>query len=128
MTLSDEMRKTCREKSAEVVKKYENSPDRLRIMCPLNVEGLCTLYQYRPMICRLHGLPNEFRRPDNQIVKGPGCDDFTLKHKDHVYIKFDRTPFYIEMAQTERELKNTLGIDIKLKLTVSEMILSFDKE
>ena len=31
-------------------------------MCPLNVTGLCSLYPYRLMLCRLHGIPATFTR------------------------------------------------------------------
>ena len=36
------------------------------IMCPLNRDGLCALYPYRLMICRLHGIPATFTRPDGK--------------------------------------------------------------
>jgi len=30
---------------------------KLKILCPLVVNGSCALYQYRPVICRLYGTP-----------------------------------------------------------------------
>ncbi len=43
------------------------------IMCPLNEAGWCDLYQHRPMICRLHGVPSSLRFPSGQVKKFPGC-------------------------------------------------------
>ena len=43
------------------------------LMCPLNAEGLCSLYSHRLMICRLHGVPSTFTRPDGQQLDFPGC-------------------------------------------------------
>jgi Fe-S-cluster containining protein len=48
----------------------------LHIMCPLNRDGQCVAYPYRPMICRLHGIPHELHRPGGKIIKNPGCDSF----------------------------------------------------
>ena len=91
-------------------------------MCPLNFEGRCILYAYRPMICRLHGIPHELHRPDKGIQFHPGCHIFDDQCKESSYSRFDRTPFYVEMAGLERELKATVGITQKLKMTVAEML------
>ncbi len=100
----------------------------IRIMCPLNNDGRCLTYPYRPMICRLHGIPHELRRPDGRITKNPGCDAFfdqcrSLGKTD--YIPFDRTPFYRQMAILENELRRCVGYTDKIKRTVAQMILTF---
>jgi hypothetical protein len=46
-----------------------------------------------------------------------GADDY----------RFDRTPFYRQMAMLERELKQAAGLDAKLKMTVAEMIATFEE-
>ena len=43
------------------------------VMCPLNDDGLCSLYKHRMMICRLHGVPSSMTRPDGQKMEFPGC-------------------------------------------------------
>lgn len=126
--LSEDIKKKITASAKQVVNKYNRSQDQIRVMCPLNSKGLCILYKHRPMICRLHGIPNELRRPDQKIIQGPGCDEFTKKHGKKPYASFNRTPFYIEMAQTEKELKNALEISVKFKQTVAEMILSFEEK
>jgi Fe-S-cluster containining protein len=97
----------------------------LRLMCPLNFDGLCRLYGFRPMICRLHGLPHELRQPGKDIVHHPGCADFTAQCFEKEYFKFDRTFFFIEMAALEQELRQAVGIIQKIKMSVAEMLTTF---
>ena len=96
-----------------------------RLMCPLNSDGRCRLYRKRPMICRMHGLPHLLRRPDGRIVKGPGCKDFESHCRDKAPVAFDRTPFYRDMARLEGELRQLIGAETRIKMTVAEMILAF---
>ena len=97
----------------------------VRLMCPLNFDERCILYPYRPMICRLHGIPHELQKPGQTPVQVPGCDTFDQQCGSRSYFKFDRTPFYREMAFLEQEVKQTLGFTGKLKITIAEMILDF---
>ncbi len=73
------------------------------------------------MICRLHGIPNEFHRPDGQVIHGPGCDTFNKQCHQRSYIPFDRTPFYQEMAALEKALRQRAGFTGKIKMTVAQM-------
>ncbi|MCP3944143.1 MAG: hypothetical protein GY710_22065 [Desulfobacteraceae bacterium] len=93
----------------------------LKLICPLNQDGQCLAYDYRPMICRLHGLPHELHRPGAATFKGPGCHAGLFdKHK---YIPFDRTPFYKKMAQVERLFRQQIRKTEKIKETVAQMLL-----
>jgi Fe-S-cluster containining protein len=96
----------------------------VRLMCPLNVDELCILYDHRPMICRLHGIPHELQKPGQKPAYGPGCVTFDRRCGHKGYLKFDRTPFYREMAMLEQEVKQALGFDGKIRMTVAEMIVS----
>jgi len=96
-----------------------------RTMCPLNRNERCILYAYRPMICRLHGIPHELRRADGDVVKMPGCDAFFSQCRDRGktdYIRFDRTPLYRQMAMLEKELRLVTGANGPIKLTVAQML------
>jgi hypothetical protein len=48
---------------------------KIRLQCPLNEEGGCVLYEYRPITCRLYGVPQKIVNrvvscPRSQFVKG----------------------------------------------------------
>ena len=94
----------------------------LKIYCPLNENNLCLLYRFRPMICRLHGLPHELNRPGYQAVKSPGCHVGLLN--DKTYIKFDRTPFYQKMAKIEAGYRKDIKLRGKIKESVAQMLIS----
>ena len=98
----------------------------VRLMCPLNFDGRCTLYTYRPMICRLHGISHELRKPGQNVIPGPGCGMFDLRCSDKSYLKFDRTPFYFEMAKLESELKQAVDLSGRIKMTIAEMIAGIE--
>jgi Fe-S-cluster containining protein len=94
----------------------------VRLMCPLNINERCTLYPYRPMICRLHGIAHELRKPGQNVIRGSGCRMFDLRYSNQNYRKFDRTPFYFEVAKLEYEFKQAVGLSSRIKLTIAEMI------
>jgi len=96
----------------------------IRLMCPLNFDQLCILYPYRPMICRLHGIPHELKKPGQDTLFGPGCQTFDHRCGQKSYISFDRTPFYRELARLEQEVRQTLGFAGKIRMTIAEMILT----
>ena len=95
----------------------------VRRMCPLNSDGKCILYSHRPMICRLHGIPHELHKPGQSIAYGLGCEAFSKYCSEKDYYRFDRTPFYMEMASLEKELKQAAGITTKVKMTVADMLV-----
>ena len=112
-------------KVMQKTKEAGSSGTQLRVMCPLNFQDRCRLYDRRPMICRLHGIPHELQKPGHNPVPGPGCDVFVVKCKEKTYFKFDRTPFYIEMAKLENELKQALEILERPKMTIAQMVDSW---
>ena len=95
----------------------------LRIMCPLNTNGLCDIYDHRPMICRLHGIPNELELPNGRKTMGPGCGAFDICCRTASYIPFDRTPFYVQISNMEQQLRTAMGFSGKIKMTVAEMLV-----
>ncbi len=124
-TLENKQQITVSEKAFDVCRKtdeLEKKEATIRLMCPLNFDGMCILYEYRPMICRLHGMPHELGRPGQIPVRSPGCEAFTEQRKEKAYYTFDRTPFYVEMAGLENRLKQSLGIASKFKMTIAQML------
>lgn len=126
-TLANGNKTEIREKAHLVCRQtaeLERSGLPVRLLCPLNYEGLCALYSYRPMICRLHGIPHELTIPGRERVFSPGCGEFMTRCREKEYVIFDRTSFYAEMAGLEKELKTAFGISEKIKLTVAMMLAS----
>lgn len=115
--------KVYRRSEEIVAAQRKNLPGADRLMCPVNMDGWCLLYAYRPMICRLHGLAHELHLPGKGKTFGSGCGEFEHLCGDQTYVPFDRTPFYTKMAALEQEFKTYAGIKTRLKKTVAEMIV-----
>lgn len=99
----------------------------VRMLCPLNQDGRCRMYAYRPMICRLHGIAHELRQPDGKIIRQPGCDAFFNHCRENgktSYIPFDRTRFYRQMAALEKALRQETGYGEKIRMTISQILVS----
>lgn len=96
-------------------------PNLEKPMCPLFAHGRCRMYPFRPMICRLHGLPHELARPMQPVVRCPGCR--AGHFEDKPYQPFDRTPFYQEMAMIEMAFRQEIGQTGKYKQTIAQMLL-----
>ncbi|MCF6248244.1 MAG: hypothetical protein L3J69_12920 [Desulfobacula sp.] len=101
---------------------HQKAGESQKIMCPVNENGYCLLYQYRPMICRLHGLPHEICRPGFDPIKGPGCDAGQFDEKNHFFL--DRTPFYQQMARMEITFRSNMNSPGKIKETIAQILLS----
>jgi Fe-S-cluster containining protein len=97
------------------------NPDAGRF-CPLNEGGRCLLYGYRPMICRLHGIAHELRRPDGTVHRGPGCAAFEARFNEKPPGILDRTEFYRELSELEGEVRAALGCFQKIRMTLSQMV------
>jgi hypothetical protein len=95
------------------------------IMCPLNDDGLCGLYEYRLMICRMHGIPNTFVRPDGKKMSFPGCFrcQELCSQLEEVPV-LDRTGFYRDLATLEMAFVGPKGKSLpRVKLTLAEMLV-----
>lgn len=126
MAQADRQAAACR--AGEVLARYEaaetdGAPP--RAMCPLNGNQRCLLYRYRPMICRMHGIPHVLRAPGRQPAFGTGCAAFTERCRGRRNDVFDRTPFYRQMAALENEIRSAVGFAGKIKMTIAEMVLLF---
>lgn len=124
-------RRRIRAAAEAVIKKIterQRRQESISVMCPLNEKERCVLYEQRPMICRLHGIPHALRRPDGQPRTGPGCDDFYRQCGRGAAATLDRTPLYMAMADLEHRLREKLNYRQKIKMTVAEIIVddSFD--
>jgi Fe-S-cluster containining protein len=100
--------------------------ERPQVMCPLNDDGLCSLYQHRLMICRMHGVPSKIIRPDGRTMQFPGCfrcQELTAGREQVPEV--DRTELYRELAELEQELVKATGKGRpRIKMTIAEMIVN----
>ena len=95
------------------------------LMCPVNFDGLCMLYQHRLMVCRLHGVPSRHTTPRGQTWEFPGC--FICREKTehlHNIPRLDRTGFYHELAWLEQSFAGPGIVKMdRVDLTLAEMIV-----
>ncbi len=108
-------------------KKALGEEEHPQAMCPLNEEGLCTLYKFRLMVCRTHGVPSKMTRPDGKSLNFPGCyrcqeivDEKCKENPPH----FERTRLLQQLVMCENEL--TTGkrhLYPKVRLTIAEMLV-----
>ncbi len=124
--LPDAERSRIETQAAQAVARMKtvgDEPPSEATMCPLNALGRCQLYAYRPMICRLHGIPHQLRRPDGRHQVGPGCGDFDRQCGAACAPILDRTTLYAALAELERELRQRLGFTDKLRMTIAQMLV-----
>ncbi len=104
--------------------------ERPQVICPILDEGRCSLYAYRLMVCRTHGVPALMRRPDGQTLSFPGCfrcQDIVKKKyvHDSQAPHVERTPLLQRLVAVEREL---LGgkphLYPRVKLTIAQMLVN----
>ncbi len=129
-TLPGHLRKQAVEKAKEVIAAHaeaDKNEEPVRIMCPLNFEGRCVVYEHRPMICRLHGIPSELKPPgmpgSARLIVMPGCDAFSRQCERMNCLPFDRTHFYMKLSALENEFKKRAGLARKIKMTVAQIVL-----
>ncbi|MEW6326689.1 MAG: YkgJ family cysteine cluster protein [Thermodesulfobacteriota bacterium] len=131
-TLSPERQNEVRRLAREFVKerhRLQAEGKKIDLMCPLNDRGLCGLYAFRPMICRLHGIPHSYRRPDMVLVRGAGCPRLVPPDTDKdAYKELDRTRFYRDMAILEQELRQEIVFSERIKMTIADMITSMQTQ
>ncbi len=99
-----------------------------RIMCPLNSDNLCGLYEHRLMICRLHGVPYKMRRPDGNETQASGCHrrDWDMSPEKSADRILGRTDLYRELSCIEIGLRQKLGFGHRIKMTIAEMIVEIE--
>jgi hypothetical protein len=111
---------------------YEQESSRLlaqnkrpQLMCPLHEQGLCSVYPYRLMICRLHGVPAALTRPDGRRMEFPGCfrcQEIVADSGTRPIL--DRTALLRQLADLEIAWLGTRRALLpKVKITIAAMII-----
>jgi len=106
--------------------KFRAKEAEMKRMCPLNFDGLCSIYEYRPLICRIHGVPGLLRHPIKGTKYFSGCRRFESLFKDQQVQRLDRTEFFTKIATLETRLRTEMDYMLKFQKTIAEMILNRD--
>lgn len=102
---------------------------RPQVMCPLHEEGLCSLYAFRLLICRTHGVPAVMTRPDGHRLTFPGCFRCQervegLRSAGGEIPVVERTPLLRRLAILENTLlKGERQRYPKVGLTIAQMLV-----
>jgi Fe-S-cluster containining protein len=120
-----------RAQAADYLRIHQNALPgmRPRVPCPASVESegalVCGIYEHRPMVCRLHGVPNVLMRSGGQQSAFPGCDRAQDLAKTCEPALLDRTPLLSELARLEMDLlgRERMGKLPRVDLTIAEMLL-----
>lgn len=128
LALPEEKREKVVERSRQYLIESERviaAGERPAIMCPINEEGLCTLYPHRLMICRLHGVPSAMTRPDGMRMEFPGCFrcQEIVRGRENI-VHLDRTEMYRRLVLLEMEwLGPKRTVLPRVKMTLAEMVV-----
>ncbi|WP_417912257.1 hypothetical protein [Candidatus Electronema sp. TJ] len=98
---------------------------RPQLMCPLNENGLCALYEHRLLVCRMHGVPAALTRPDGQQLRFPGCFRCQeIVQGEDAAPRMDRTLLFTRLADLENRLLGGCRQRFpKVRKTIAEMIV-----
>lgn len=124
--LSENAKTRALERAQSYVKtlnKYRGKESQIKIMCPLNFDGLCSIYKHRPLICRIHGLPGLLKHPKKGTQSFTGCKRFESINKKERKELIDRTPFYTQIATLEGQLRKSMDYLLKFSKTIAEMLI-----
>jgi hypothetical protein len=77
--------------------------------CVMRGPGVCLIYPWRPLICRLAGPAHSFQGPRGGSVRGDGCPQLLRDPGRDTPPRMDRTPYYRDMSLLELNLVNEFG-------------------
>ncbi|GBD98630.1 hypothetical protein BMS3Abin07_00654 [bacterium BMS3Abin07] len=129
--IDDDRKKEIISRAKDYVKELSKRPfdmTGLSIMCPMNFNGLCSIYEYRPLICRIHGLPAMLKSPQGGVQHWKGCLRFQDMHGQNISHEIDRTPFYTKIAFIEGDLRKEMVFMPNHKKTIADMVIDQTKD
>jgi hypothetical protein len=110
------------------LEKNRGNIESLKIMCPLNFDGMCGIYSNRPLICRIHGLPARLNSPIKGMQTWAGCKRFQQLYPEINSDVIDRTKYYTLIATLEGKMRKLFSYTQKHKKTIAEMVMDFAKD
>jgi hypothetical protein len=124
--LPPERQALYRERARAALIQYQEAlarDERPLVMCPVNDEGRCGLYQHRLLICRLHGVPASLTSPNGQQRQFPGCfrcQEITANQAN--LTTMDRTLFFKTMVSLEQAFLGNRCLP-RVRMTLAEMLV-----
>lgn len=119
--LAREVKERARQMVLAKARSHHDSEYR-NAVCALNFKGLCTMYEHRPMICRLAGIPYIATRPDTTNIRGSGCRRFEEEvAPSNPDLVLDRSYFYKRMSEIELGVVKFRGCKTPV-YTIAEII------
>ncbi len=105
----------------------ENEAAKLKIECPLRDKGSCVLYDYRPMTCRLYGIP---QRLGDRVVCCPKTGFNSGEKYSTVDIDGVNRQLRYFSEKLLRELLGELPVSVStVRISMSKALLTcFDKD
>jgi Fe-S-cluster containining protein len=103
--------------------KHRGKEEELEMMCPLNYDGRCRIYEYRPLICRIHGFPGGLDHPVKGKQSFTGCGIFNKTFQQKWTHLIDRTPFYTRIANLEGQIRREMDYMMRFRKTIAEMLI-----
>lgn len=98
-----------------------------KMFCPLNMNQRCILYEYRPVMCRVYGVPGVLESPKGGTVEFSGCKRFESLGRE-VTKRLQRTGYYRRVAEIEAALRRKLVYYQKYKKTIAQAIIDEERE
>lgn len=94
-----------------------------RAKCSFLVNGLCTVYGVRPLICRTQGLPIAYIDADIGVIQVSAChlnfaDDYRFSEEDLLYLD----TFNLELAELNSLYCQSTGLDPTQRIDLSVII------
>lgn len=92
--------------------------------CRLLNDGLCTIYEMRPVICRTQGLPLAYVDEEAGTIEVSACplnfpDEYPLSHEELFYMD----SFNGRLAQLNVQYCNENGLDLSTRIPLANCIV-----
>ena len=119
---------------AELIKKaFKNLPEQNRQQiasqatkdtetCPLLIDGLCAVYENRPIICRTHGLPLAYINEEQQAIEVSVCPlNFTPDYEFTQEQLLFMDEFNSELFALNRKYCEEQGLDPETRIGINTL-------
>ena len=113
INLPPELKITIQQKiKQQLVEKRKNKGRRFEHICPFLINGECSVYEYRGIICRTFGLA--YYDEENNYVRLPDCVNYGLNYSEY-YDKKNHTLNIPDVLKHNLRIDKVLNSDLAQK-------------